>query len=143
MINKNIKKILPTIITILFVAINLLPVFAMAQGGVGNNPGGQSGSQGSSGGSSMAIKIANPFKQSSIQGLIETVIKEILMPIGIVISVLMIMYAGFKYVTARGDSTKIKEATTALTYAAIGAAVLLGAWVISQAIQGTINQFRV
>jgi hypothetical protein len=55
----------------------------------------------------------------------------------------MIMYAGFKYVTARGDSTKIKEATTALTYAAIGAAVLLGAWVISQAIQGTINQFRV
>ncbi len=138
--NENIKKILATIITVFFVVINILPMVVMAQNNSGNPPGTSSG--GPSGGSSMNIKILNPFKQDTIQGLINVVINDILMPIGIVVSVLMIMYAGFKYVTARGNPSKITEANQALLYAAIGAAVLLGAWVISQAIQGTINQFR-
>lgn len=89
------------------------------------------------------IKIDNPFKGGdNLMGFIETVIKEILMPIGGVIAVLVIMYAGFLYVTARGDTGKIKTAHDTLLYGVIGAAILLGAWVIAGAIGGTIDQLR-
>lgn len=90
------------------------------------------------------IEIKNPFKGgSSIPALIETIVRQILMPIGGVIAVLMIMYAGFLYVTAAGDPGQIKKAHDALLYAVIGAAILLGAFAISTAIQGTINELRV
>lgn len=89
------------------------------------------------------IKIENPFKGGdNLMGFIETVIKEILMPIGGVIAVLVIMYAGFLYVTARGSDTQIKRAHDTLLYGVIGAAILLGAWVIAGAIGGTIDQLR-
>jgi len=90
------------------------------------------------------ITIPNPLNSSisSIPALIRTIIDSILLPIGGVIAVLMIMYAGFLYVTARGNSSKIEKAHNALLWAVIGAAILLGAWVISQAISSTIDQLR-
>lgn len=89
------------------------------------------------------IKIDNPFKGGdNLMDFIKTVINEILIPIGGVIAVLVIMYAGFLYVTARGDTGKIKTAHDTLLYGVIGAAILLGAWVISEAIGGTIDQLR-
>ena len=54
----------------------------------------------------------------------------------------MVMWAGFKYVTARGDTTQIKEARDALLYAVIGAAILLGARILSDAIGRTIEQLK-
>ena len=79
------------------------------------------------------ITIPNPLNSSisSIPALIRTIIDSILLPIGGVIAVLMIMYAGFLYVTARGNSSKIEKAHQALLWAVIGAAILLGALVIS------------
>ena len=65
----------------------------------------------------------------------------IVMRIGIPIIALMIMYAGFLYVTARGNETQLTKAHTAIKYTLIGAAIILGAFVISNAITGTINQF--
>ena len=40
------------------------------------------------------------------------------------------------------NTLTIKKAHDALLYAVIGAAILLGAWIISEAIQGTINSLR-
>jgi len=91
---------------------------------------------------SMNIKIENPFKKDTIKGLIETIVNDILIPIGGVVAVLMIMWAGFLYVTARGDPGQIKKAHDALLWAVIGAAILLGAWVISKAIGATIDQLK-
>lgn len=92
---------------------------------------------------SQQIEFANPFKGASdLKGLIEKIIKDILFPIGGVIAVVMIMYAGFTYVTAGGDMNKIKTATDMLLYTSIGAAILLGAWVIVQAIDTTIKQLQ-
>jgi hypothetical protein len=88
------------------------------------------------------ITFANPFKENTIYGLITTIINDILMPIGGVIAVVMIIYAGFKYVTAGGNTTQIAEATKALQYAVIGAAILLGAWVIANAIKETIDELK-
>ena len=88
------------------------------------------------------ITIINPFKQDTIKGLIETIVNDILIPIGAVIAVMMIMYAGFMYVTAKGDPGQIKKAHDALLWAVIGAAILLGAWVIEKAISTTIDQLK-
>jgi hypothetical protein len=88
------------------------------------------------------IKIDNPFKAGSIPELIDVLLNEILIPIGAVIAVLMVMYAGFLFVTARGDTAQIKKAKDALLWAVIGAAILLGAKVITDAIQGTIKELK-
>lgn len=91
---------------------------------------------------SMNIKISNPFKQDTIQGLIETIVNDILMPIGGVVAVVMIMHAGFLFVTARGEPGQITKAKDALLYAVIGAAILLGAWIISEVISKTITELK-
>jgi len=62
--------------------------------------------------------------------------------VGTAVAVVMIIYAGFLYVTAGGNETQIKKAHDALLWAVIGAAILLGAYIISQAIQGTISQLQ-
>ena len=95
-----------------------------------------------SGPTSINFTIGNPINVNSIPDFLNSIIKNILMPIGAVLAVLMIMYAGFLYVTARGNETKIGEARSALTWAVIGAAILLGAWAISQVITATIGQLQ-
>ena len=65
-------------------------------------------------------------------------IVEILM---IPVIVFFIILAGFKYVTARGNSTKVEEATRALTYAIIGGVLILAAGAISDIIQSTVESF--
>jgi hypothetical protein len=128
MFNKLSKSFLSFLIPVILMMFIIIPFFAGAQGT--GNPG------------SGVIKIENPFKQNTIQGLINTIINDILIPIGGVVSVLMVMWAGFLFVTARGNTTQISQAKDALLWAVIGAAILLGAWVISTAIQTTINQLK-
>jgi formate-dependent nitrite reductase membrane component NrfD len=52
------------------------------------------------------------------------------------------MLAGFKYVTAQGDVGKIQDSTRALTYAIIGAILVIGATAIAQIIKNLVNAFR-
>lgn len=84
-------------------------------------------------------KIENPLDGvSDLSGLINIILKTV-MQVGIPLIALMIMYAGFLYVTARGDPNKLTKAREALVYTLIGAAIILGAFVISNAITGTIT----
>lgn len=86
-------------------------------------------------------KLTNPFKGGdSLFDLLKAIINDILIPIGAVLVVIGFIYAGFKYVVARGNQTKIAEAHKTLLYVAIGSVVLLGAWTISQVIQNTISK---
>jgi hypothetical protein len=137
---KNYKNILSYFISGIILMIMAIPFLAQAQGGGDTSAGGGDPIQ-------MNIKIENPFNcggvsNCTLQTLIETIVKNILMPIGGVIAVLMIMYAGFLFVTARGNTGQLDKAKDALLYAVIGAAILLGAWVISQAIGTTINSLK-
>ena len=134
---KNKKNIISLFILGIVMIIVIFPLLSFAQEG-GNEGSGEAGNSGTN----MNIKIENPFKQDTIKGLIETIVNDILMPIGGVIAVLMIMYAGFLYVTAQGDPGQITKAHDALKWAVIGAAILLGAWVISTAISTTVDQLR-
>ena len=76
---------------------------------------------------------------NTIPDLIKRIL-GIVMQVGIPLIALMIMYAGFLYVTARGDPNKLTKAREALVYTLIGAAIILGAFVISNAITGTITE---
>lgn len=95
--------------------------------------------------SNVSSKLENPFGSTganNIPELFQTIIKNIIIPIGAVLAILAFIYAGFLYVTAAGDEKKIGVAHKALLYAAIGTAVLLGAGVIAQVIKATINQLQ-
>lgn len=139
MFNKSAKNILSYFISGMIIMFSVIPFLVQAQGTGNPNPG-----TGNPGGDpvKMTIKIENPFKSDTIEGLINTVLNDILIPIGGVVAVLMIMYAGFLFVTASGNEAQISKAKQALLYAVIGAAILLGAKVISDAILKTITQLK-
>ena len=62
--------------------------------------------------------------------------------IGVPIVALAIIYSGFLFVTASGNSEKLKKAKSALLYTLIGAALLLGSLVIANSIKGTVDQIN-
>jgi len=87
------------------------------------------------------VKLENPLKNvSSIEALLVAILNivEILM---IPVIIFFIIWAGFKYVTARGNTTEVEEATRALTYAIIGGVLVLAAVAISKIIQTTVSAF--
>lgn len=110
----------------------------------GSGPSNTGGSGPTAPGSNINSQLQNPFRTGAndIPQLFKTIINNIIIPIGAVLAILAFIYAGFLYVTAAGDETKIGKAHKALLYAAVGTAVLLGAGVIAKVIQATINQLQ-
>jgi hypothetical protein len=58
--------------------------------------------------------------------------------IGVPILVLAIIYAGFLYVKAQGNPGELEVAHRTLLYTVIGGALLLGSFVIAEAIRATV-----
>lgn len=87
--------------------------------------------------------IKNPISPmfSDIPSFIKGVLRAVLL-IGIPIVTLAIIYTGFLFVTAQGNSEKLKVAKKALVYTLVGAALLLGSLVITDAIQGTVDDIK-
>ena len=81
--------------------------------------------------------ICNPISQNTLSGLIKTFLTGILR-IGIPLIALAIIYCGFLFVAARGNSEKLSKAKDALLYTLIGSAILLGSWAIAQIITETV-----
>jgi len=67
---------------------------------------------------------------------------EILLVFAIPFVVFFIVWAGFLYVTARGNPQKIAQAHSALLYAIIGGLLILGANLLLDVITNTVNQVR-
>ena len=116
---------------------------AFAQSGGTQSPGGtaQSGGTQSPGGTAPmgnSGSLTNPLQSQTIQEFILKII-DVILVFAIPIIVLYIMYAGFKFVTAGGDSGQISEAKKALMYAIIGGVIVLGAKIIVEVIQGTVS----
>ena len=82
-------------------------------------------------------KICNPIDQDTLTGFIKHILEGVL-KIGIPIVALAIIYCGFLFVAARGNSEKLTKAKDALLYTLIGAAILLGSWAIAQLISATV-----
>lgn len=85
--------------------------------------------------------LPNPITASSFQDLIQKILR-IVIDIGVPVATLFIIYSGFLFVKAQGNPEKLKEAKETFFWTIVGTAVLLGAWVLAQAIAGTINQLQ-
>jgi hypothetical protein len=84
------------------------------------------------------FNIKNPINVDTIQGFIEILLRTVLI-IGVPIVALAIIYCGFLFVKARGNSEEIKKAKGAIMYTIVGAFLLLGAWVLANAIKNTVD----
>ena len=85
-------------------------------------------------------KICNPLSgkgTDSIQGFIQVLLEGFL-KVGIPIIALAIIYCGFLFVAARGNSEKLNKAKDAILYTLIGAAILLGSWAIARLLSETV-----
>lgn len=155
MYNYNVKKFYTLLVVL---AIISLPVFANAQGGTPintQNPSNPINTQNPS----SPINNQNPSTPINTQGCrpedgkicnplgdpnmkIQTLLLKILegvIKIGLPIIVLAIIYSGFLFVTARGNSEKLGKAKDALLYSVIGAAILLGAVALAKLIESTVR----
>ncbi len=65
----------------------------------------------------------NPKDSSSLPSVIRAVVNILSYLVGVV-SVIMVMIAGFKYVTAGGDSNKVSSAKNTLIYAIVGIVIV-------------------
>lgn len=84
------------------------------------------------------LTLENPTTITSLQALIQAIIKIVLI-ISIPVIALFIIYSGFLFVSARGDPKKLETAKKTLLYTIIGAVVILAAWLIAQALVGTVQ----
>src|SRR6185436_4952207 len=74
--------------------------------------------------------LQNPLRFGTIETFIQGVLQAIVM-IGIPVITVFIVYAGFRFVMARGNASAINEAKKNFVYVILGAALILGAWVLA------------
>lgn len=89
---------------------------------------------------SAQVKIDNPLSGiGTIQDLVVKIL-EFFVKIGTIIAVLAIIWAGFLYIKAQGNSSKLAEAHQALLWAVIGGVIVIGAQVLSGVICNTVKE---
>lgn len=82
--------------------------------------------------------LVNPLKDDTITELMGTILNAVVQ-IGLVVVTFFIIYAGYKYVTARGNPGALKEAHQAILWTLIGSAVVIGAYAIRQIVYDTVT----
>lgn len=89
-------------------------------------------------------KIENPLGENGPQDIPDFIDRaiDIVLVVGVPIVVLAIIYSGFLFVSAQGNSEKLKKAKQAILYSIIGAVLLLGAFVIANAISDTVKDIE-
>ena len=105
-----------------------------ASGGLGGG-----GAGGLPGGGNTGTTLINPLSGSGNLNSFLEGIRNFVIRIGTVVVVLMIVFVGFKFVTARGEPGEITKARTMLLWTIVGALILLGAQAIRISITATIN----
>ena len=110
---------------------------AYAQTG-GSSPPGSSSPPPAGGGSGGGIRLENPLSSGTVQGLIDNIITQALVYVGIIVAIFIIVGA-FQMLTAAGDPEKFKKGQKTIVYAVIGFAVALLAKGISAIIERVLN----
>ncbi len=86
------------------------------------------------------ISLVNPLKVGAIEDFLVAIL-NIFMVLAVPVIVFFIIYAGFLYVTARGNAAQIEQATRSLTYAVIGGVLILGAVAIAEIVKNLVGSF--
>lgn len=114
---------------VLFLAAPAAGVFAQTNTGQGGTGGVNTNA---------GTQLINPLKANSFNDLLSG-IEDVIINVGTVVVVLMVIYVGFMFVTARGEPAKISAAKQALLWTLIGALILLGAKAIQLGITKTVE----
>lgn len=123
-------------------AISVTPFDNVAGALIANNHGtGNTGTGNSQGNTGAGGGLQNPIKSNSLSEFLEQIL-DIVIQIGYLVAVFFIILSGFKFVTAQGNESEVTKAKTMLLWTVIGTAVLIGAHVISAAIQATVESIR-
>lgn len=83
--------------------------------------------------------LENPLKFNSIQDFVAGFLRAIVM-IAIPLITIFVVYAGFKFIAARGNPGKIGEARENFMWVILGAILILSAWVLATLLGGTVRQ---
>lgn len=131
--------------TLFLFAIVLLPVVAGAQNqGVlpGANSGTLPGSNPGVSSSGGSVSLTNPLGVNSFCGLVIKLVQAVTV-IGIPIAILFIVWAGFKFVLAQGNGTKLTDARRNFLNVIIGIGIFIGATLIANVIVNTLHELGV
>lgn len=133
---KNNKKFIGFLSGLIFSSVFILmPVLAFGATNPPQPAGGQNPPT-----QTIDVLIKNPFTGGDdLMSLLITILDNIILPIAAVAVTLWIIWAGFQYILAQGNSDAISKANLNLLWALVGAGVLLGAKAISLVVQATIN----
>jgi len=83
--------------------------------------------------------LQNPLRSiCSFEDFVELLLQAVIR-IGLPIAVLFIVYAGFLFVTAQGNVTKLEEAKRTFLYTIIGVTIFLGSWALALIVKNTIS----
>ncbi|MCA9361307.1 hypothetical protein KC845_01975 [Candidatus Kaiserbacteria bacterium] len=85
-----------------------------------------------------APRVENYLKVDTIAGLLHSLI-AIVLTFATPIIIFFIIYAGFLYVTARGNEQQLQQANRALLYAIVGGLLILGAYVLITIVSNLIT----
>ena len=93
--------------------------------------------------SSPGSGLMNPLRSEydTIPKLLLAIV-EIILIFAVPVIIFFIIYGGFLFVTARGDTSQLEKARTTLTWAVVGGVVVLGAKALVDVIQATVDSFR-
>ncbi len=89
----------------------------------------------------LAASFDNPLTVGSIESLFRGILAVVLV-FAVPIIVFFIVYAGFLYVTARGNEQAITQANKALFFALVGGLLVLGAYVFLDIIANLVDSVR-
>ncbi len=94
-------------------------------------------------GDGVVIKLENPLgsNTNSLPELVQKIL-EIALKVGVPLIALAIIYTGYLFIAAQGNPEKLQKAKQSLIWVVIGSGILLGAYVIANALVGTINAIR-
>ena len=104
-----------------FSALSLVPPDAFAQG---------------------VARIENPLHAKTLSDFLRDLFRAIV-KIGLPIVVLFIVWSGFLFIKARGNTTELTTAKKNFMYVILGTTIFLGAWAIAEMIAATIKQLGV
>ena len=86
-------------------------------------------------------KLDNPIGVATILDFVKKIF-DIIWKIGIPVIAIFIIYSGFRFVQAQGKPEELTKAKKAFMAVLIGAAIVLGAWVLASAIGQTIQKLQ-